>query len=163
MMRGRVGEGSGMIAWRFPQCAGRLAPPPLRLWRPAQGCEGEAMERRRAASRKRFKMNLRPVADMARKAIVRIKRVETGHHPVARDLGDNRGGGDRETRGVALDDRAPLAAKARRPVAAVDECESRTQRQSVDGARHRRKRRAANIEKIDLLGAGEGDRNAQRL
>ena len=69
------------------------------------------MERRRAASRDRFEMKLRPIADMARKAIVGIMRVEPGHHPVARDLGDDRGGGDRQARGVALDDRARRRSK----------------------------------------------------
>src|SRR5271154_539745 len=78
--------------------------------------------------------------------------VQRGHHPVARDLGDNRGGGYRGGASVAADERVAGAGKGRR-VVAVDECENRRMRQRTYGARHGKMGRLTDIDEIDLLHA----------
>ena len=66
-------------------------------------------------------------------------------------------------RRVAVDDRARRADEPVRRVAAVDQREMRTQAQARDRPRHCAQRRAADVEGVDLLDAGEDDRDAERL
>jgi len=72
----------------------------------------------------------RAVADIGRPAIALIALGQAPHEAVARHLGDDRGGGDREREPVAADDGAHGAGEGRRAVA-VDE---RDLRQSAQGA-----------------------------
>jgi hypothetical protein len=58
-----------------------------------------------AESADRLAVLLRRVSDIGLPAIAGIARRQTAHDPIARDLGDDRGRGDREAERVAFDNR----------------------------------------------------------
>ena len=68
-------------------------------------CSGETPRRRIAVA-----VLGRRVADVGGEVPAGVQRVGAVHEPVARDLRDDRGGGDRGARRVAVDDRAALVA-----------------------------------------------------
>src|SRR5712691_11307044 len=74
------------------------------------------------------------------------------HQPVADGLGDDRGGRDTLTAGVAVDDRRVRHAElgARQP---VDQDVGRRAVQAVQGPAHRQNRGAADVEPVDLVDA----------
>ena len=75
--------------------------------------EGHAVQRRDALAFDRLAVRGRRVADVLGEAPAGVLAVGVAHEAVARDLGDDRGGGDRRARRVAVDDRALLAAEVR--------------------------------------------------
>ena len=101
-------------------------------------------------------MLARCVADIGLPAITTIALGERAHDPVARDLGDDRGRRDREAESVALYDRLHRAGEGRRHVA-VDECHVRADSEPANGPRHRQKRRAQNVDAVDLAHARRAD------
>ncbi len=83
------------------------------------------------------------------------------HDSVAGDLGDDRGGGDREAQRVALDDRLDRAWQGRRDVA-VDQRDVGHDPERGDGAAHRQQAGAQDVDAVDLAGAGSADANSDR-
>ena len=79
-----------------------------------------------------------------------------GHHPVARDLGDDRGGGDRAALGVAVDDRLRRPLPARAGIA-VDQHPGRLDPERLDRASHRQHARPVDVDAVDLLDRGDAD------
>lgn len=73
-----------------------------------------------------------------------------GHDPIARDLGDNRRGGDGETDLVAPDDAFRRTIEPRGRLQTVDQNQARRLRQGRHRARHRGQGRAQYIEFVDL-------------
>ena len=76
---------------------------------------------RNAEPLERIAMLRRAVAGVPLPAVSRVLDRKRGHHPVARDLGYDRCGGDGKAEAVALHDGADGARKGRRDVA-VDQC-----------------------------------------
>ena len=77
-----------------------------------------------------------------------MREGKSSHEPVARDLGDDRGGGDGGDDGIAADDGLAVAADVD-PIPAVDENQSGPHRQRLDGAGERPQRGAQNVVTID--------------
>ena len=67
--------------------------------------ERQPVQRRDALALDRLAVLGRRVADVRGELPARVQRVGAVHEAVARDLGDDRGGGDRGARRVAVDDR----------------------------------------------------------
>ena len=63
--------------------------------------EAPAMHRRRAESLYRFDVSGCAVALVLGEIIARVVVIEIDHHPVAHDLGNDRGGGNVQRAGVA--------------------------------------------------------------
>ena len=82
---------------------------------------------------------------------------ELAHQAVARHLGDDRGGRDREHQPVAADHGIAVARRIE-PVAAIDEHVFRHFRQRMHRPRQRPQRRAQDIVAIDPRRRGKGDR-----
>jgi hypothetical protein len=93
------------------------------------------------------------VAGIALPAEARIVARQIGHQPVARDLGKNRGGGNRQHLGVAADDGFGWYGQVGDPVA-VDQNRGRRHRQGGDCALHRQHGGAENIQGIDFVDIG---------
>ena len=74
-----------------------------------------------AKARERLLMLGRPIALVLGKAIARTLPVEIDHDPVAGDLGDDGGRGDRKALAVAFDDRLCQAGKLGRAVASSEQ------------------------------------------
>src|SRR6185436_2156894 len=70
----------------------------------ADGLEGAPVMHRRPEAAQSFLMLGRAVALVLGETIARTLTVELDHHPVARDLGDDRGRRDRQALAVAFDD-----------------------------------------------------------
>ena len=91
---------------------------------------------------------------------------QADHQSIARDLGDNRCGGDRCGGRVAADNQAFGAGKARRAVA-VDQREvghaAKPPRQCGDGPSHRQERRLQNVEAVDLFNRANTDTDRRGL
>ena len=85
------------------------------------------------------------------------------HQRVARDLGDDRGGGDRQRQRVAADDRARRAARPSGTSRPSTSAKSARRLSALTARAIAQKRRAADVERVDLRDAGEGDRDASRL
>ena len=91
---------------------------------------------RRTEPVQRFEMFGHAVAHVPFEAIARMRGAKAGHQPVARDLGDNRSGGDRGDQTVAADNGLTIAAGID-AIAAIDKDERRLHRQR----RHRPRQR----------------------
>jgi hypothetical protein len=85
-----------------------------------------------------------------------VKRGEFGHGAIARDLGDDGGGGDGRAAGVAIDDGDFPAGDARLLVA-IDEAEVGLQAQALHRAAHGKEARAKNIVRLDFVGRRDSD------
>ncbi len=96
------------------------------------------------------------VALMILQSVAGVKRGEFRHGPIARDLDDDRRGGDRRTARVALDDRDFPAGQTGFLVA-IDETKMRLHAQARDRAAHGQKTRAENIVRLDFLDRGDSD------
>ena len=112
----------------------------------------------RPEPRERREMLGHAVAHVALEAVAGMGQAQPPHQPVARHLGDDRGGGDRGDDGVAADHRLAVAAGLD-AVAAVDEDEPRLDRQRRDRARQRPQRGAQDVVAVDARGRREGDRH----
>ena len=106
-------------------------------------------------------MRARRIADIGLPAILRMLLMQPAHQPVALDLGEDRGGGDRQGPPVAADDRRRRAGQAGRPEPPVDQRMRRRLPERRDhgqaGARHRQQAGMMDVDRIDLLPAGMGD------
>ena len=100
------------------------------------------------------------VALVAREAIARPHPGEPLHDPVAHHLGDDRGGGDREQVGVAVDHRLLAEVEPGHGVDPVDQHQVGLDAQAADRAPHRLEARAADVEAVDRTRAQ--DRPAER-
>jgi len=89
------------------------------------------------------------VSDIGLPAITRIAVCQTMHNPIARDLGDNGGGGDREAQPVAFDDSLHRASE-RRSNGAIHKRSVRAHPENRDRAGHRQQRRAQNVEAVNF-------------
>src|SRR5437762_3123456 len=98
----------------------------------------------------RIEMFRHAIAHMPFEAIARMRGAEAGHQPVAGDLGDDRGGSDRDNEPVAADHRLAIAAGID-AVAAID----KTPRLSA--ARSRRK-----VGRV-MISSASGSRGAASL
>ena len=102
------------------------------------------------------------VALMILQSVGGVKRGELGHGAIARDLGDDRCGGDGGAAGVAIDDGDFQAGEAGLLVA-VDEAgvgldgHARVA-EALDGAAHGEEAGAENIVGLDFLGGRDADR-----
>ena len=112
----------------------------------------------RAEPVQRAEMLRHAVAHVALEAVAGMRRAEPHHQPVARDLGDDRGGGNRQHQRVAGDDRLAVAAGVD-PVAAVDEHQLGPHRQRPHRARQRPERGLQDIVAVDARGRAEGNRD----
>src|SRR3979411_3156078 len=81
------------------------------------GPEGAAMLRGNAVHGNRRAVLPRAIAFVPLETVVGVLARERVHEGVARDLGNDSGGGDREALGVAVHDGARVAIEARRLVA----------------------------------------------
>ncbi len=104
----------------------------------------------------------RCIACVKTKPIGREGQMGARHHPVAGDLGDDRGGRDRDRAGVTLDDRLAGANQAGRNVAAISQHHLRPHRQSVHGPSHGIEARLADIRGVDRGRTGGGDSDGCR-
>src|SRR5579883_2076093 len=95
----------------------------------------------------------RAIAFMPRKTVARIDPVELAHHPVARNFGDNRGGGDTEALAVSAHDMS-LRDFQIAHAASVDEHMLRLDAQSLNGPDAGGERGVINIEPIDFFDLG---------
>ncbi|VTZ52137.1 hypothetical protein MPC4_70024 [Methylocella tundrae] len=120
------------------------------------------MKRAGAMRLDRREMGGRRIAGVPAEAVDGVDGAEPAHQPVARDLGDDGGGGDGENGAVALDDRLGLAAKPRREVVAVDQHIARRACESRQSPAHGAERRLTDIDRVDLRGAGKADRDRER-
>lgn len=112
--------------------------------------------RRDAEARERGPVLFRAVACVAFPAIARMRPGQIGHQPVARYLGDDRGGGDGEAPAVALHHGVGRTAEPGRDVA-VDQCTGRRHGQGRDCPLHRQQGRAENVEAVDFRHVGNAD------
>src|SRR5437762_10474613 len=122
----------------------------------ADGFEGTAMMRRRSKPTEGILMFGCSITFVLGEAIARTLPVEVDHHPIARDLGDDRCRRDRQTLAVAFDDRFGEAGKPRRAVA-IDESEQRHALECCDRLDHRRKSGLQDIVAIDHADIGHAD------
>ena len=88
----------------------------------AHGGEAHAVVRRRAEPEQRRPMLAGAVADVPLEAILWEVGGQRAHQPVAGDLGDDRGGGDRQAERIAADDATHPAGQGRGALA-VDQRE----------------------------------------
>jgi len=95
----------------------------------------------------RFAVLLRRVSDIGLPTITRVTGCQTAHDPIARDLGNDRGRGDREAERVALD-HGLHGAGNRRCNSSVDERGIRAYRQHRHGARHRQQSRTQDVKAV---------------
>jgi len=98
----------------------------------------------------------RRVADIALPAIAGIAPSQLAHDLVARHLGDDRGGGDRQAPPVAADHRPRRAGQGRRDIA-VDQRGVGHDAERAHGALHRQQRGAQDVDAVDLAHAGGAD------
>ena len=98
---------------------------------------------------------------LALEAVAGVRQAEPRHQPVARDLGDDRGGGDRGDQRIAGHHRLAVAAAVDLLVA-VDEHQLRPARQRLDRARQRPQRGAQDVVAVDARDRAEGDRDLRR-
>src|SRR5262245_51127813 len=101
--------------------------------------------------RQRSEMLGHAVALVMLEAIAGIEEAQPGHQAVARDLGDDRGGGDRGDDGVAADHGLAIAAGVD-PVAAVHEYKPWLDRQRRHRPRERPQRGTQDVVAIDARG-----------
>jgi len=112
--------------------------------------------RRDAEPLQRDPVLLRPVSRVVIPAVAGMGERELGHQPVARHLGHDRGGGDREAPAVAFHHGVRRAAKRRRDVA-VDQGGGWRRGQGCDRALHRQQGRAQDIEAVDFRHVSDAD------
>jgi hypothetical protein len=103
----------------------------------------------------RFAMFRRRVADIGFPTVDRVARRESAHDPVAGHLGDDRGRGDREAEGIALDDGLHGTGQ-RRGDAAVDKGDIRRHPEQRHRPRHRQQGGAQNIDAVNFDDARRG-------
>ena len=98
------------------------------------------------------------VAHVALEAVARMGGAEPDHQPVARHLGDDRGGGDRQHQRIAA-----ITASQSQPTAMRSRPSTNTRRgftgQRLDGARQRPQRGPQDVVAVDARGRAEGDRD----
>ena len=97
------------------------------------------------------------VALMILQSVAGVKRGEFRHGEIARDLGDDRRGGDGRTARVAIDD-GDFPAGESGFLVAVDEAEVRLEGKTRDRAAHGEKARAENVVRLDFLDGGDSYR-----
>ena len=124
--------------------------------------KGPAVVDGRPEPGQRREMLRHAIAHVALEAVAGMGSAEPHHQPVAGDLGDDRGGGDREHQRVAATS-PPRSRSRSRSVAAVDEDELRPHRQRLDRARQRPERGAQDVVAVDARGRAEGDRHLARV
>jgi len=93
---------------------------------------------------------------MILQTVGRVKRGEFLHGAIARDLGDDRRGGDGGAAGVAVDDGEFWAGEPGLLVA-VDEAEMRLQGEARDRAAHGEQACAENIVRLDFFQRSDAD------
>ena len=99
---------------------------------------------------------------MPRKTIARINRIELGHGPIARHLGQDGGRRDRRNGGVPSD-HGTHRAMQRRGLVAIHQHQFRINRQRLDRATHGQQRCLKNIQTVDFLDPRRAQRPGQRL
>jgi hypothetical protein len=124
--------------------------------------EASPMERRRSELAQGAAMVGRRIAAIRLPSIAGIRPRMLGHHPVAGDLGDDRGRGDRAALGVPVDDGFRRALPARAGVS-VDEHPGGLLAERFDGPGHRQHPRPVDVDRIDLFDAGNADSPPGRL
>ena len=97
------------------------------------------------------------VALMILQSVSRVKRGEFGHGPVPRDFGDDRGGGDGGTAGVAIDD-GDFPAGETGFLIAIDQAEVGLRPKALHRAAHREETCPENIMRFDFLDRRDADR-----
>lgn len=120
------------------------------------GGEGAAMGRAGAELREGLEVGGGAVALVGGKAVAGMAGVQFEHPAVARDLGEDAGGGDGQARRVALDD-GVVGDGETADGEAVDEGQVDPAGDGRDGAGHRQVRRAEDVQAVDLLDRGLGD------
>src|SRR5262249_20735613 len=108
--------------------------------------------------RERLEMLGHAVALVMLEAVAGIEQAQSRHEPVARDFGDDGGGGDRGHDGISADHSLAVAA-AIDAVAAVDEHELRLDPKASDGARERPQRRPQDVVAVDAPRRRKGNRD----
>jgi len=107
----------------------------------------------------RLTMGLGRISDVGLPTVAGVAGCEPAHDPVARHLGDDRSGGDREAERIAFDDGLHLAID-RRSDAAVNECDIGVDPEHGHGARHRQQRRAQDVDAVYFVHARRADPDA---
>ena len=119
------------------------------------------MDRRRSERAQRREMIGRAVALVLREAVAGKPRVVLAHHPVARHLGDDRGGRDAEALAVAADDRGLRMLEARNPRPSTSTWPG-ARPSAGQRAQARLARRPIDIEPIDFERLGHADAPGER-
>src|SRR3954471_14648784 len=141
----------------------RAPPPPLELeLLVRRALEREAVQRRDAEALDGVAVLGRRVADVVGEAPARMQAVGAVHEAVARDLGDDRGGGDGRALGVSVDDRAqrPLELLAERE--AVAEALHAGPGDAAQRVAQRREVRLVQPEAVDAARAAADDVHLRR-
>lgn len=102
-------------------------------------------------------VTLSGVARVFRPAIAGELPVQIGHDPVARDLGDDAGGGNGQHLAIALDDRLCRAGQIGGQAVAVDQQMVWGMWQGGDGAAHGKVCGVEDVQRVDLGRAGMAD------
>jgi hypothetical protein len=108
-----------------------------------------------------YQVQFRAVTFVLAKAIFRETRAEVAHNRVARDLGDDARGRDREAVAIAVDDRG-LREREREHRQTVDEDVLRLRGEAGEGGVHRLVGRAQNVDRVDFDGIDDADRPRDR-
>ena len=101
-------------------------------------------------------MQFRAVAFVLAEAILGKARAEVAHNRIARDLGNDTGGGNGEAEAVAIDDGC-LGKGKRKNWKAVDEHMVGLEAERLDGRAHRLVGSAENIDSINLERIDDSD------
>ena len=132
--------------------------------RPVRSCAGESASVR---DDRALRSAGRAVALVRSEAVVRIERVQTDHHLIARDFGEYRGCTDADPQGIAIDDRLKGAVAAAARQRKDSDCH-RTARGAGQiairqCAAHREVGRLQDVERVDLLDVRPGHRPRERI
>lgn len=123
----------------------------------------EAVERARAKPRERLLMRARAIADVPGEAVAGIEPIVFSHEAIARDLGQDRSGGDGDRELISPDDR-PLGDVHIGEVYGVNEEVIRARMKPGDRRAHRALGRTPDVGAINLRrvhdSKGEGARRA---
>src|SRR5579862_47621 len=118
--------------------------------------ERSAMDWRRAQLDQQLHVLVGAVALVLREAVAGVLAVEIHHHAVARDLGDDRCGGDAEALAIATDDFRLRQFEAWNQ-ATVNQYVAGSEPQGFERAAARGHRRPKDVETIDLVHFGDAD------
>lgn len=102
-------------------------------------------------------VQFRAVALVLAEAILGKAHAEVAHNRVARDLGNDTGGGNGEAEAIAIDD-GRLGKGKRKNGQTIDECMIGLEAERFDGRAHRLVGGAENIDRINLDRIDDSDR-----